>query len=226
MHLPSSFRLPADTEPVHRPRPGLPGPHHLGLQHHGIVSRAVLRERGYDARGLRRLLMEHRLRPVARGWYATPDADSRAVRALALGGRTTCTDALILYGIWLPESSRSRRLHAYAPRGDSERAPFPTWVIPHAPWISRWPERDPVASLPLALTHLVRCAPSETAAVALESALRRGLLLPEQAEAILLAAPDRFRRPIGDLSLASDSGSETRVVRWLRRRRFTVEQQV
>src|SRR5699024_2619941 len=43
---------------------------------------------------------------------------------------------------------------------------------------------------------------------------------------LLERAPIATRSRIGALSTASDSGSETRVVRWLRRRGFHVEQQV
>ena len=56
--------------------------------------------------------------------------------------------------------------------------------------------------------------------------MAQGLLGPVEVTALLTAAPAAVRSRIGRLSTASDSGSETRVVRWLRRRGFTVEQQV
>src|SRR5690625_5640485 len=72
----------------------------------------------------------------------------------------------------------------------------------------------------------MQCLDGEDAAVLLESALERRLLTVQEVEALLERAPIATRSRIGALSTASDSGSETRVVRWLRRRGFHVEQQV
>jgi len=96
----------------------------------------------------------------------------------------------------------------------------------HAPWLGNWPEPDPVASLPLGLAHAIRCQDPETAAILLESAMHERCLSPFDVEVLLDEAPVRVRERIGRLSTASESGSETRVVRWLRHAGFTVEQQV
>ncbi len=51
-------------------------------------------------------------------------------------------------------------------------------------------------------------------------------MTPLEVEQLLEEAPLRLSRRIGMLSTASESGSETRVVRWLRHAGFAVEQQV
>jgi very-short-patch-repair endonuclease len=94
------------------------------------------------------------------------------------------------------------------------------------PSFGRWPEADLVASLEISLLHAARCLDGESAAIVLESALAQGRRSAEEVLALLAELPDRVRSRIGLLSSASGSGSETRVVRALRRRGFHVEQQV
>src|SRR5699024_12316432 len=102
----------------------------------------------------------------------------------------------------------------------------PPGMRPHALRSRSWTEPDAVASLPLALEHAMQCLDGEDAAVLLESALERRLLTVQEVEALLERAPIATRARTGALATASDSGSETRGVRWLRRRGFHVEQQL
>ncbi|WP_139017540.1 hypothetical protein [Brachybacterium squillarum] len=60
----------------------------------------------------------------------------------------------------------------------------------------------------------------------LESALSLRLVDPTVAEETPAMAPVRVRRRVGEVSTASESGSETRTVRALRRQGFRVHQQV
>lgn len=163
----------------------------------------------------------------ASGWYASSEASARVTRPLAIGHRLTCVDAAELHGLWIPHRSAEERatLHIYRPAG-AVRIPDGFLRHPSRSRSRSWTEMDAVASLPLALEHAMRCLDGETAAILLESAMARGLMSPEEVQALLDSAPSSVRSGIGELSSASDSGSETRVARWLRRRGFKVEQQV
>ncbi|WP_159621665.1 type IV toxin-antitoxin system AbiEi family antitoxin domain-containing protein [Ruania rhizosphaerae] len=184
----------------------------------GIYSRADLIARGLTDKEIRRRCTSGRLRQIARGWYATADADAAAVAALAKGGRLTCVSAARVRGLWVPDV---RETHAYARRGHELRS-----MVPHGPYIDAWPEPDPVATLPLALTHAARCLSSEYTAVLVESALAKEALTPAAVREILCGLPGRTRRDLGVISRRSQSGSETRLARWFRSRGVRVQQQV
>ncbi|WP_159619709.1 type IV toxin-antitoxin system AbiEi family antitoxin domain-containing protein [Ruania rhizosphaerae] len=184
----------------------------------GIYSREQLRERGIDRRRLRHLLDHGRLLHIARGWYARPDADTAAVAALRSGTRLTCLAAARLHGLWLPERSGE---HVYARRGD-----VPAGWVPHGPRLDAWPEPNPVASLPLCLDHAARCLSPESAAILFESALTRAKLTTTESSLALAALPLRISSAIGTVTPLSQSGSETRVARWLRGRGVRIRQQV
>lgn len=220
MHRPASFTIPAGHRPPPRPtRRERPAP---DAEHLGVISRAQSAERGVTDARLRALVRTGTLRRIGTGWYASDRADPRAVAAISRGARLTCQDALALQGVWTPPRTRADGLHVYRPRG----LLMPGGAIAHGRGLRTWPEPFAVASVPLALDHALQCLDGEAAAIVLESSLRRGQMSPGSVEVLLGAAPVRVRRAIGPLSTASDSGSETRVVRWLRRRGFTVHQQV
>lgn len=162
---------------------------------------------------------------MARGWYGNAVAVPRARRALRHGYRLTCIDAAELHGVWTPYRDEEERhtLHVYRPNGSTAA---PGRMLTHSSRGRSWTEPDAVASLPLALEHAMRCLSGERAAILLESAMARRLMVPAEVQRLLDDAPAAVRSRIGSLSTASDSGSETRVVRWLRRRGFQVEQQV
>lgn len=224
MYGPSRLCLPSSSSPPLRPQRARDPVSTREVR--GLFSRAQLLARGYGDAQIRRLVGSGRLRCVARGWYATDAAPSEAVRALRLRTRLTCTDALRLHGLWIPEHGAERALHVYGRRTGGPGWPLPRWAHAHRPWVGAWPEPDAVATLPLATRHMLTCRSAECSAIVLESAVNLGAMSCADMQAMLDALPRRVREPIGELSRASDSGSETRVVRWLRRRGFTVEQQV
>ena len=180
---------------------------------------------GYTDARLGRDVRSGRLLRVAPGWYGNARATPRVTRPLAVGHRLTCIDAAELHGLWIPyrDAEERRTLHVYRPSGS---AASPRTMLAHPSRSRSWPESDAVASLPLALEHAMRCQDGERAAILLESAMTRRLMTPTEVQQLVDSAPAAVRSRIGSLSSASDSGSETRVVRWLRRRGFEVEQQV
>ena len=225
MYGPSTLTLPASARRPRRPRRRPRGMLRLGPEQLGVARRGDLPALGFTPWTLRAALERGELRRIVHGWYALPTAHPAVVRALTAGFRLTCVDAARLHGLWIPEGAVSEPdvLHVHrAGKGGS----LPALMKRHAPRDRSWPEPDAVASLPLALRHAVRCCDGETAAILLESAMERGLLTPSEVQQILDDSPHKCRSRIGPLSSASDSGTETRVVRWLRRRGFQVEQQV
>ena len=225
MHHASTLVLPAGAPRPHRPVRERRGTRRLSAGDLGLGSRAQLLQLGLTDARLRRHAREGTLQRIAPGWYARPDAAAPAVRALAAGFRLTCLDAAEMHGLWVPHRPAHEEgdLHVYR---FNAVADAPPGMRLHASRSRSWTESDAVASLPLALEHAMQCLDGESAAVLLESALERRLLTAPEVEALLARAPIATRSRIGALSTASDSGSETRVVRWLRRRGFHVEQQV
>src|SRR5699024_1630088 len=225
MHHASTLVLPAGAPRPHRPVRERRGTRRLSAGDLGLGSRAQLLQLGLTDARLRRHAREGTLQRIAPGWYARPDAAAPAVRALAAGFRLTCLDAAEMHGLWVPHRPAHEEgdLHVYR---FNAVADAPPGMRLHASRSRSWTEPDAVASLPLALEHAMQCLDGESAAVLLESALERRLLTVPEVEALLARAPIATRSRIGALSTASDSGSETRVVRWLRRRGFHVEQQV
>ena len=225
MYGPSRLILPASARSPYRPSRRRRGTLHLRAKQLGVARRGELSDLGYTQWTMRTALERGELRRIAHGWTALPSAVPAVVRALTAGFRLTCVDAARLHGLWIPFDDSLERDHLHIYRCGGAR-PSPPEMLTHPPRSRTWPEKDAVASLRLALEHALRCCSGETSAILLESAMERRLLSPVEVQQLLDAAPDAIRSRIGALSSASDSGSETRVVRWLRRRGFHVEQQV
>ena len=225
MHGPSRLTLPGSAAPPYRPLRQQRGTLRLGPGQLGVARRDELLARGHTDWSLRTAVESGELRRIARGWFALPTAQPDVLTALLAGYRLTCVDAASLHGLWVPhrDSCEQKLLHIHRP-GSGPTAP--PGLLVHSPRSRTWPETDAVASLPLALEHALRCQSGETSAILLESAMEHRLLTPAAVQELVDGAPSAVRSRIGMLSTASDSGSETRVVRWLRRRRYLVEQQV
>lgn len=229
MHHASTLALPAGSRPRLRPQRTRRGTRRLLPTEVKVGSRAQLHRLGMSDAMLRREARDGTLLRVAPGWYARPGADPRIIRAIASGNRVTCVDAARMHDLWIPGSTTAASgtaedvLHVY---GRGRSVGTSTDMLAHGARRGAWPEPDPVASLPLALEHALQCLDGESAAILLESALERRLLATSEVEALLAQASVAARSRIGAVSSASESGSETRVVRWLRRRGFRVEQQV
>lgn len=183
----------------------------------GLYSILELESRGVDRRGRDRLVRQGRLVPAARGWFAA-EADRSALSAIRAGVRLTCVSAARFHGLWTPVVPGT---HVYGRRGS-----VPPGFLRHGPFLHAWPEPGPVASLPLCLEHAARCLTAELAATMVESALTRGLISAAEVDGFTDRLPTRTRDRLLPVSGRSESGSETRVARWLRRRRVPFTQQV
>ncbi|SEE91450.1 hypothetical protein [Ruania alba] len=183
----------------------------------GIYPTWSLEARGIDRRHRMRLIEEGRLVPVTRGWFATRDADQTALMAMRSGARLTCISAARIHGLWSPLVPG---MHVYARRGR-----VPPRFIAHGPYCDAWPETEPVASLGLCLQHAARCLTPEQSAILFESSMTHKLLTPGEVGDLARPLPLRIRSRLGVLSGLSQSGSETRVARWLRGRGIAFTQQ-
>lgn len=223
MFLPSRLVVPMGARAPFRPRPAPRGTHRVADADLGVATSSALLNEGLTHAQIRTAVRRGHLRSIAPGWYAKTGANPKVVKALTAGARLTCVDAAALHGLWVPPRERDDDLHIYRPRLGSA---CPRWAAAHGSGLRAWPETDAIASLRLTLAHAIRCVDGESAAVLLESAIEKGLLSIAQVQALLDDAPRRHRQRIGGISAASGSGSETRVVRALRRRGHDVEQQV
>ena len=183
-----------------------------------MFSSRELEVRGVSQRDRGELVRQGRLRPVARGWFASQEADQAAVTAIRSGVRLTCTSAARLNELWTPPESG---VHVYGRRGK-----VPPGFVAHGPYTDGWPESEPVASLELCLQHAARCLSSEYAAILFESALTQRLLTQAEVDGLTRSLPLRVRTGLRQLTGLSESGSETRVAQWLRSRGIGHAQQV
>jgi hypothetical protein len=185
----------------------------------GVVHLDTLRAAGMSRRELNRLIRNGHLVRVRTGWYAGPSADPEVARAVSLGGRVTCVDALRRHGVWvLPDA----RLHVAFARSQSRLPTAPTDVRRHFGPDSRQSTVDAVVPVTEALGHYERCTDEEGLVMALDSALNQRLLLFAELREIV----GERREHIADLvDPRAESGTETRLRLWLRRRGHDVQVQ-
>ncbi len=173
-----------------------------------LAQRSQLQALGYNQQKIQKLTDAKVLRPVMRQWIAHPMADEEAVRAVALGGKLGSASALASHGVWLtrrsglwvatvPESSR----HAEVRPGEKR-----LWVKPH--FIVADPKRWRM-SVPDSLLQFALTGSSTDVIAAMDSALRKSLIRPEQLDAIFERLPRRLRRLQARVNGKADSGLET-----------------
>ncbi|MDO5699131.1 MAG: type IV toxin-antitoxin system AbiEi family antitoxin domain-containing protein [Dermatophilus congolensis] len=185
----------------------------------GPFTRAQLAERGIDARQLRELLEQGRLRRVHRGWYADAFTPEAAVRAVQLGGRLGCLSACHVHGLWVPPYSD---LHVVMSPG-ARPSPAP----PRGVQFHRLASPCPTAVAPVedSVAHVLHRHDEETALVVLESAVNLKLLHEAVARHLLRTVPMRSRRTEAHYSGLAQSGSETRLRLFFQRRGVYVRPQ-
>jgi hypothetical protein len=185
----------------------------------GVVHLDTLRAAGMSRRELNRLVRNGNLLRIRTGWYAGRTADAAVVRAVSLGGRVTCVDALRLRGVWvLPDP----RLHVAFARSQSRLPIAPTDVRRHFGPDSRQSTTDAVVSVAEALRHYERCTDDEGLVMALDSALHQRLLLRCDLRTVF---GDRHEHLEALVDPLAESGTETRLRLWLRRRGHDVQVQ-
>ena len=98
-------------------------------------------------------------------------------------------------------------------------------LVMHGSAMRSWPDRAPIADLPLALEHAMRCLSVRDAAILLESALNRRKISRNEVERLLASLPAARRAQLSRVTPLSESGTETAVRWWLKRPGFRSESQ-
>ena len=88
-------------------------------------------------------------------------------------------------------------------------------LVMHGSAMRSWPDRAPIADLPLALEHAMRFLSVRDAAILLESALNRRKISRNEVERLLASLPAARRAQLSRVTPLSESGTETAVRWWL-----------
>lgn len=188
------------------------------MYHSGVISTSELKNRGFSQKDISRAIELGRFARIGRGWFARPDADGQAVRAIRAGGQLGCLSGLAARKLWVP---RFQDLHVVYGQGSR---PAPRAGIQFHPTDQ---PRQTQAVWPLldCLQQVAHRHDAETALVTFESALNLRLATLTDLHLLLSTLPKRTQR-IGAFLGRAESGSETRVRYFLQRRNFSVRAQI
>jgi very-short-patch-repair endonuclease len=187
---------------------------------HHVVPRSALVDSGGSRRSIDHLIAQGTVTDLSRGWFGTEETPEKVSRALRLGARLTCSDALELHGVWV---IRQRSTHIATLRG--ARPQGRTLDLRMHKYLHSWPDAEPILPVELALDHLARCQGPERAAIALESVANQEMLTSVEIAQVIAGLPGRIREGIGRIEPRAQSGTETRVRRFLERMGVRVEAQ-
>lgn len=186
----------------------------------GIHRRQELLAHGFTRSEIARHVERGHLRQLNAHWYAASEAPSDVCSALAAGARLTCVSALALAGLWAP---LHQGIHVCTRRGRA--LPPHLALVPHR-YLHSWPDREPILPLSRSLHDAAECLGADDFAVLAESGLQQRIIDRDLIAEVLSDVPARLRRQIGELDATAESGSETRVRRFLRKRGVRVRPQV
>jgi very-short-patch-repair endonuclease len=172
---------------------------------------AELRGEGHTIRTVQQEIEAGRLERVIKGWYATPQTDREAIRAMRMGGRLGCASALRLHGAWCPPLGGPHlQLPSHASGRRLARFVLPDDVTVH------WHGKDdrtgsafPVAPVELAVPQMLACQPPHLAVAVLDSLLHRRLVSANRLDALIAAGPHRMRFLAEHLEPRSEDGMES-----------------
>lgn len=132
----------------------------------GVAPVRKLRQRGVSRRAIDHAVTSATIMKVRRGVLALPGAPSDFLAAVGHNGRLTCVSAARHFGLWCLDSTGP--LHLNCPDGASGPHVNHRFVsVPPHPHL-------PLVGLGDVLLHALRCLPSQSAVVMVESAVRRG----------------------------------------------------
>lgn len=186
---------------------------HLTRMHGGLIATYELHAAGYGRASIRRAVEVGTLIRVRKGWYASPGLPTPILRAARVGGRITCLSAMSLHGIWAypctalhvavsADASRLRRPTSIMRRlevGDDVRV---HWRLPRS-------DARLILSPGDSLADLLRCQPPDIAATAVDSALHRGVVGPQEMERVFAGLSERRRALLHPHDGRCESGTET-----------------
>ena len=184
-----------------------------------VWTRAELRANGMSGRAITAAVRAGLLIRARRDRYLSPEAPSRLIQAVRIGGRLGCLSLLSVLGVFVWDSST---LHVHMERGASrmrapdsrERALAPRrtrdGVVLHWHRFAVGPMRATVDIVD-ALAHAVRCQQPKHAIATLDSAVQKGLVTPDDLDDVFAALPSRFSVLRRFVDGRSGSGTESLV---------------
>lgn len=183
------------------------------LRLRGVARTATLRDRGWSRHAIASAVRRGELRPVRKGWVASPDADPALVAAARAGVILTCVTQASRLGLWVLHDGDP---HVAAPFNSGAVRAGAARVHWTKPLVPRHPDslEDPLENV---LAIVATCQPHERALAIWESALNRGLVDLETLRRLKL--PPAARRLADVAAPWSDSGLESFVpprLRWMR----------
>ncbi|CAM3754346.1 type IV toxin-antitoxin system AbiEi family antitoxin domain-containing protein [Smaragdicoccus niigatensis] len=179
----------------------------------GVVSTRQLIAGGMPKAEIRKLGWD---RP-RRGWYASPNANARVLRAVKAGGVVSCVSVLRLHGVWVSDTELHIRYAARALRPTGRNC---------QPYRRRPREEGSIDTLDVALACAVNCLDPEQVVVALDSALNKRLIQMADATTLIRDSKYAHLRLDEKCERDSESGLETMTRLRLRSRNIAVRIQV
>jgi very-short-patch-repair endonuclease len=178
-------------------------------QSDGLTTRKQLLALGHSTQAIRRALAGQDVYVPRRGWIATRDAPSLALRAIDIGGRVGGASALDTYGIWVDDAIPTIVVDPHASRVPHPRGEVThQWVRQHFPEASTRPWRVSVRD---ALLQLAATADRPSLIASIDSALYTRRLRPAQFVDLLDALPERLHRVQREIDARAMSGTETKL---------------
>jgi very-short-patch-repair endonuclease len=180
----------------------------------GVARTAELVRAGSTRHRIHEAVRSGALLRLREGVYADPSLPAQAQSAVTHGGALTCAPRLRLTGIWLLDPGEPGGVHVAVPRHGRMFDHAPCACVTHRADAPSVRGLVPVAH---ALAHLRRCRGAEHFVVALESALRLGVL-DEAGRAVLRSLVPKYARALVDEARSdADSGLESLLRHRLRR---------
>lgn len=188
----------------------------------GIFSTAMLRERQISRRRQEKLVSEGKLRQIRHGWYATNDAHQDAIRAIKHGGQVGCISGCKVHGLWIPPKYQ-KGLHICLP----EHTAVDSSLAKRGITAHRGGNRgiSAIRSVEDCLVDVMTHHDPETALIVLESAVNNRFITFSDGEALIAGLTARKRKPLRFFERGAQSGSETRIRLFFRRRNIKVKPQ-
>lgn len=184
----------------------------------GVARASSLSRAGHSRHRIAQAIEAGDLVRVRRDWVAAPGADAELIAAARAGVVLSCITWARRAGLWVLAEDRCHVAADPGAAGGKPPAAKVHWSKPLAP---RHPDAL-VDAAPNALVLLARCQPFEAALAAWDSAVRKGIAVPD--ELARLPLPPAARDVLASVSSFADSGLETifRVrLRWMRVRILT-----
>lgn len=182
---------------------------------------SALRDAGFSAEDIRRAVRHGTLVRLRSGWLATPQANSKVVRAVRSGGVLGCASALAFYGAW---DLRDYGIHIYRSQRGRQAAAARGLYWCSSPK-TRLASNVAVLPIPQALVQAAYCLSAYDFVTVADSLVHRRMITLPALQSTLAGLSARIDRMVAQLDVA-ESGTESLVRLRLRAKGIGVRPQV